>query len=100
MLELDVRIVDLFIVAPDVPTVGRKDVYAVSAGEMTMIAELRDSASGEAIMRVYDREEGESMGRMHRITRLDNVSEATDLARGWAKALRLQLDAARAGATP
>lgn len=96
VLELEVRIVDLFIVAPDVPTAGRKDVYSVSAGEMTMIAELRDSASGEAIMRVYDREEGDSMGRVRRITRLDNVSEATELTRGWAKALRQQLDAARA----
>lgn len=98
VLEVEVRIIDLNIVAPDVPTVGRKDVYAVSPGEMTLIAELRDSASGESIMRVYDHESGESSLRMRRITRMDNVTEATRLAREWSKALRQQVDAARAGA--
>lgn len=99
VLELEVRIIDLYIVAPDLPTVARKDVYAVSTGEMTLVAELRDSPSGEAIMRVYDHEEGDASTRMRRITRVDNVADATRLARGWARTLRKQLDAARAGAT-
>lgn len=97
VLEIDVRITDLYIVAPDVATVARTDVYAVSTGEMTLVAELRDSASGEAVMRVYDHEEGDAANRVRRITRMDNVAEATRLARGWAKTLRAQLDAARAG---
>lgn len=97
VLEIDVRIIDLYIVAPDLPTVARKDIYAVSTGEMTLVAELRDSASGEAIMRVYDHEEGDASTRMRRITRVDNAADATRLARGWAKTLRGQLDAARAG---
>ena len=99
VLELDVRIIDLYIVAPDVPTVARKDVYAVSAGAMTLVAELRDSASGEAMMRLYDHEEGDATTRMRRITRVENVDEATRLAKGWAKTLRSQLDAARTGAS-
>ena len=93
------RIIDLNIVAPDVPTAGRKDVYAVSPGEMTLIAELRDSASGESIMRVYDHDDGNASAYVHRITRMDNVTEATRLARDWSKTLRAQLDAARAAAS-
>jgi hypothetical protein len=99
VLEVEVRIIDLNIVAPDVPTMGRKEVYAVSPGEMTLIADLRDSASGESIMRVYDHEDGDASSRMRRITRMDNKAEATRLARDWAKTLRLQLDAARAAAS-
>ena len=99
VLEVEVRIIDLNIVAPDVPTMGRKDVYAVSPGEMTLIAELRDSASGESIMRVYDHDDGNASAYMHRITRMDNVTEATRLARDWSKTLRAQLDAARAAAS-
>lgn len=96
VLEVEVRIIDLNIVAPDVPTMGRKDVYAVSPGEMTLVADLRDSVSGESIMRVYDHEDGDASAQMRRITRMDNQIEATRLARDWAKTLRLQLDAARA----
>jgi hypothetical protein len=97
VLELDLRITDLYIAAPDVRTVSRKDVYAVSAGEMTLVAELRDSASGETLMRIYDNEEGDNFPRMRRITNAENESEARKAVNGWARALRAQLDLAKAG---
>ncbi len=99
VLAVEVRIVDLNIVAPDVPSMSRKEVYAVSAGQMSLVAELRDSASGESVLRVFDHEKGETSVQMRRITRMDNVQEATRLASGWARTLRQQLDAAHAHST-
>jgi hypothetical protein len=97
VLELELRITDLYIAAPDIRTTANKDVYAVSAGEMTLVAELRDSASGETLMRLYDNEEGDKYNTMHRITDAENESEARTVVGGWARALRTQLDLAKAG---
>lgn len=97
VLELDLRITELYISAPDLPSTAFTEVYAVSAGEMTLIAELRDAASGETLMRIYDNEEADSSIRVHRITRWENEEQARDVVGGWARALRTQLDLARAG---
>lgn len=95
VLEVDVSIVDLYITAPDVQTAGMASTYALSAGEMTMIAELRDSTSSDLIARIYDHADGRDYGRMRLVTRADNVAEARSTASMWARALRNQLDLAR-----
>lgn len=95
VLEVGVSIVDLYITAPDVPTASMTRTYALSVGEMTMIAELRDSASSDLIARIYDHAAGREFGRMRFITRVDNVAEARSAASAWARALRNQLDLAR-----
>jgi hypothetical protein len=96
VLELDIAITDLYLVAPDLPTAGRIEVFAVSAGEMTLVAELRDSVSGETAMRLYDHGRARESARPERIVHFDNEIEARRVAAGWAKALREALDAARA----
>ena len=96
VLEVDVSIVNLKVNAPDVG-VGRTSNYAVSAGEMTLIAALRDSASGDLLARVYDRALAREYFRPQRITSVDNAAEARAAARGWAQALRMELDRARQG---
>ena len=48
VLEVDLAIVNLQVNAPDIG-VGRTTSYAVSAGEMTLVAELRDSGTGEVV---------------------------------------------------
>ena len=96
VLDLELRIVDLNVVAPDVASAAGQRVYAVSAGEMTLVAELRDSSSGQAVMRIYDHESGDDSTRMRRITNMENEIQARDVVGGWAKALRQLLDAARA----
>lgn len=95
VLDVNLSIVDLYVTAPDLPTAGRVDVYAISAGEMTMIAELRDSASNDIVMRVYDHAEADESFRPKRITNIDNKQEARAAAAAWAKILRTQLDTAR-----
>ena len=43
VLDVKMSIVDLNVAAPDLQSAGRVTSYAVSAGEMTLVAELRDS---------------------------------------------------------
>lgn len=96
VLEVDLSIVDLFAAAPDVQKVGQSDVFAVSAGEMTLVGELRDSVSGETQFRFYDHGEARKWMRPRRILVNQNEGEARLIARDWAKALLDGLQAARA----
>lgn len=97
VLELDIRIIDLKVTAPDVATAGRQTIYAVSAGQMTLVAELRDSVTGETIMRIYDNEQGGVPSQMRMITNVENQIQARQVVGGWARALHKILDAAKAG---
>ncbi len=92
VLEVRVSIENLNITAPDVMSAGRSRTYALSVGEMTLNAELRDSTSGDLIARIHDREAGREFMSMRMITRADNVREARTAARGWGVILRNQLD--------
>jgi hypothetical protein len=95
VLEMQMSIIDLHAAAPDLATPGRVDVFAFSAGEMTLVAELRDSVSGETIMRIYDRAQAMETSQLQRITVVQNVQEAGILAGHWARAIRRELDLAR-----
>jgi len=99
VLDVKMSIVDLNVAAPDLQTAGRVTSFAVSAGEMTLVAELRDSATGDIIMRVFDRTLAHESYRAQRITSVDNAAEARAAASGWARALRSELDLAK-GARP
>jgi hypothetical protein len=95
VLAVQMAIVNLNITAPDVASGSRTRVYTTSVGEMTLVAELRDSSSGELMMRVYDRRVGRTSPQPRFTTRADNVMEARNAARAWARVLREGLDAAR-----
>jgi uncharacterized protein with FMN-binding domain len=101
VLSVQMSIVNLNITAPDLRSPNRTRVYTTSVGEMTLVAELRDSSSGELLARVFDRRVGRESIRPEFTTRADNVSEARRAARAWAQALRNALDSARTiGASP
>ncbi len=101
VLEVRISIENLNINAPDVMSAGRSRTYAMSVGEMTLQAELRDSTSGDLIARIHDREAGREYMNLRMITRADNVAEARIAARGWGAILRQQLDLAKQiGAKP
>ncbi|HSE13677.1 MAG TPA: DUF3313 family protein [Rudaea sp.] len=95
VLDLNMSIIELRVAAPDIKTAGRVDTYAVSAGEMTLVADLRDSVTGDIVMRIFDRGEAHENFRAQRITRVENEAEARHLANGWAKAMRRELDLAK-----
>jgi len=95
VLEINLKIVDLNVTAPNVPAAQRTNIYAVSAGEMTLIAELRDSTTSDPIMRIFDHAEAHESTYPRRIMNIDNIAEAKIMTGAWARALRAFIDAAR-----
>ena len=94
---LDVRpaIIRLYVSAPDVMTPGRSRTYTTSAGEMTLLAELADSETGQVIARVLDRYEARNTGTFRLSSSVSNGSEVQIAASNWAKILRKALDSAK-----
>ena len=95
VLLVRAAIINLYITAPDAMTPGRTKVYTVSPGEMTLLAELADSETGETIARVLDRYQARSTGNFRVSSRVSNASEARSAARSWAKILCGELDKAK-----
>ena len=95
VLDVQAAIINLYVTAPDVPTAGRVRTYTVSAGEMTLVAALADSETGEVIARVFDRTEARDTGNFTLSSNVFNVAEARAAAAGWARILRVSLDNAR-----
>jgi hypothetical protein len=95
VLRVSAAIVDLYINAPDTMQAGRSRTYTTSAGEMTLIAELRDSDSGQILARAADRKNASSSSFMTWTNSVTNTAEARRIMQSWAKTLRGALDAAR-----
>jgi hypothetical protein len=95
VLRISAEIRDLYINAPDVPRAGPSRAYALSVGEMRLVAELRDAPTGALIARVVDYKKDPDAPWLHLTTRVDNVAAARRAAADWARILRHQLDAAR-----
>ena len=94
VLRLRANIADLYVNAPDTMSAGRTRTYTISAGEMTLVAELVDSESGQVIGRVVDRRESQGTGMMTLTNSIVNRQEASIIASSWARILRKRLDAA------
>jgi len=94
VLRVKVNIVDLYVNAPDTESTARSRTYTVSPGQMTLIAELFDSESGEILARVVDRREGRNDDTLRLSSSLVNRGEAQDIAASWARSLRIALDKA------
>jgi hypothetical protein len=96
VLRIRAEIRDLYINAPDLQRPGIRRTYTKSAGEMTLVAELRDGPSGALLARIIDRVRDPESAWLELTTRADNVAAARRAATHWARTLRAQLDAAHA----
>ncbi len=94
VLRVEAMIINLYVNAPDTMTSGRSRTYTVSAGEMTLVIQLRDSESGAIIARAVDRREATDTGMMQLSNSVVNASEARMIASSWAKILKKGLDKA------
>lgn len=94
VLRVRAGIANLYVNAPDTMSAGRTRTYTVSAGEMTLVAELLDSETGEIVSRVVDRREAQGTGTMTLTNSVVNAAEARSIASSWARILRSRLDAA------
>jgi hypothetical protein len=95
VLRVKAEIRDLTINAPDLMRPGIIRSYTVSTGEMTLVAELRDAATGDLIARVIDRRRDPDSTWFELTTRVTNEVAARRAAAHWARVLREQLDAAK-----
>jgi hypothetical protein len=94
VLRVKVKIVNLYVNAPDTGTAGPSRQYTVSAGEMTLLSELYDSETGEVLARVVDRREGRRADGLTFTDSVTNIDQARTAAAGWARILRVALDKA------
>jgi hypothetical protein len=98
VLRIKAEIRDLAINAPDLSRPGIVRTYTLSAGELTLVAELRDAPTGDLIARVIDHRRDPDSPWLELTTRVDNIVAARRAAASWAAILREQLDAAHRGA--
>lgn len=98
VLEVELSVNDLYAAAPEIPKQmsARSEVWALSAGSMTLQGVLRDSVTGETLARFYDYDTAREYSGPRRIEFGYNEIEARRIARRWAEALRAGVQAARA----
>ena len=96
VLRLTPALVNLYVTAPDNRSAATRTVtYTMDPGRVTLVAELRDSQSGDIIARVFDAEAARETATFRMASRVQNASEARTIFGGWARTLRERLDAAR-----
>ncbi|HTE40101.1 MAG TPA: DUF3313 family protein [Steroidobacteraceae bacterium] len=95
VLEVEVRIVDLFLNAPDVDHTANVKVYALSAGEMELVVTLRDSVSGTTLFRSIDHKRDPDAVRLEWANRVWNHVQLRHMLEGWAEQLKNALNSAR-----
>lgn len=91
-LRVSAAIIDLYITAPDTMSAGRSRTYTANAGRMTLVAELRDSLTGEILARAVDPRSARSSGTLSFTNRVTNTADARHAMGIWATALRQGLD--------
>ena len=95
VLAVEPNIINLYINAPDTMSPGRSRSYVLSAGEMTLALELRDSVTGTLLAEARDRKRGPENATLTLSNNVVNRQEAERALRSWAGQLKKALDSAR-----
>jgi hypothetical protein len=107
VMRVEASIIDLIVKTPT-DTRGNENVYITSAGEMTLLLELRDSESGEALARLTDEKQARAPGHggvndLYWSNAATNTVTVRRIFKRWAQILVARLDevhAIEAPATP
>jgi len=83
VLVATARIVDLDLIAPDVPSASSRFTYSDSAGKMTLQLHLADGVSGEPVLYLSDRREDPREDILEWRTRPYNKAIAGRLMNRW-----------------
>jgi Protein of unknown function (DUF3313) len=86
VLDVTPFVVDLYIAAPDKPTAGRSRTYTADPGRMTLVAELRDSDTGQILARAIDAR-AHSWSTFMVASSVTNMSAARQMISRWASVL-------------
>jgi hypothetical protein len=90
VLEIRGAVLDIVSHVPPQP-IGRSAVFVRSLGEATLVVELRDSVTHEALARAIERRAAERV-MPARSSSVSNASEIRNAAHSWADLLRRRLD--------
>lgn len=91
-LRVSAAIVNLYVTAPNTMTAGRSRTYTANSGQMTLVAELRDSETGEILARAIDTQRGRSTGTLSFTNNVTNTADARRAISVWATALQQGLN--------
>ena len=86
-LRVSAAIVNLFVTAPDTMSAGRSRTYTANSGQMTLVLELRDAATGELLARAVDTQRGRQTGSMSFTNNVTNTADARRAIGTWSTAL-------------
>ena len=87
VLRVDAAIVNLSITAPSAGAAPRSRTYVTNTGQMTLVAELRDSVSDQLLGRVVDTVRGRRTGGFQWTTSVTNMADARRAMTQWADVL-------------
>jgi hypothetical protein len=93
-LAIEAAVVNLYVAAPKATAAPAQRTIALSAGEMSLVAQFSDSLSGDVLARVFDYASAHETTRGQTISSVDNEVEARRIVSEWAKILRRSFDAA------
>jgi hypothetical protein len=94
VLRVNASVVDLDVVS-SAGADAASHSYLVSAADMSLVAELRDSQSGAMLARVADRRQGRNQGNLQLAGQAAQTADARAAFAAWAGYLREALDEAR-----
>jgi hypothetical protein len=100
VLDVAPFVIDLYVVAPQKMTAGRSTTYTTDTGRMTLVAEMRDSDTGQILARVVDKRWAPSTGTWQMSSSVTNLGAARQVIQRWAVALRNALDVANGKPVP
>lgn len=93
VLELEISLIDVVShVPPPGACPGECDIYLTDVGEATLVLEMRDSETGEALVRAIDRGAAGANGWAMSADTVTVWPEVRKLAQNWAKLVRRRLD--------
>lgn len=94
VLRVQAALVNLYINAPDtsMSSASMSRTYTMDAGQVTLVMQLADSVTQQALARVVDTQQGMDTGRLTWTTSVSNSAEAQRIIGIWADQLRKALD--------
>jgi hypothetical protein len=92
VLRVQAAIVNLYVTAPSAATSGRSRTFVANTGQMTLVAELRDSVTGQLLGRAVDTVRGRRTGGFQLASPVTNMADARRALSQWADVLVTGLD--------
>jgi hypothetical protein len=94
---LQVRVLDLYLNAPEMQAAVASKTYTNSFGDMVLVAELRAGPDGPLLLASWDHRPAREFVSPRLTTRVENVIEVRAAARAWARQLRREVERLDAG---